>query len=70
MVKRRQTVTDRRATATDAAASERRESRQMYCPICQSPRIRRVARLTDMTACVCEACNAEFIITPVRDNPL
>jgi hypothetical protein len=38
----------------------------LYCPICQSPRVKRVAQLAGSVVCCCEACDAEFTInTPM-----
>jgi hypothetical protein len=38
----------------------------LYCPLCQSPRIKRVALLAGSVVCSCQACDAEFTInTPL-----
>jgi len=55
-------VPDRRA------ADRRHEVRTpLQCPVCHSPRIQRVARLKDTLACLCDACNTEFVITTQQE---
>lgn len=40
----------------------------LYCPVCQSPRIKRVAVLAGSVVCSCAACDTEFTIdTPVSN---
>jgi alkanesulfonate monooxygenase SsuD/methylene tetrahydromethanopterin reductase-like flavin-dependent oxidoreductase (luciferase family) len=40
----------------------------LYWLICQSPRTRRLAAISAFTVgCVCEACNAEFALSPQRE---
>jgi hypothetical protein len=36
----------------------------LFCPSCQSPRIRRLARLSDALVCCCDVCSTEFIVSP------
>ena len=60
-----------RVEASDAQSQRRRYSRRpLYCPICQSPRIKVIARLRGGIACCCEACNAELLLSPQSEHPL
>jgi hypothetical protein len=69
-VRRRSTI-DHRSTADDGELLPDPPPPPhvpLYCPVCQSPRIKRMGQLDASTlACLCEACNAEFAVSPQRE---
>jgi hypothetical protein len=66
---RRHSSPQPRSSANESPAERKPANLPLYCPLCQSPRIRRVAEMAATLVCFCEECSAEFVITPQREEP-